>query len=146
MNDEEEVERVWKEVTESIKKGYGKVREELIPKVIKKFLENGWVLIEGDLEAIDRLEWEVYTPNTEENRWFTIFQFMPFYYFGVGKKTKKLQEYLKIDDDQLKRLLKMKLKTIDMQTIGAETTFYKSEKTKEIVINEICASYERKVD
>ena len=61
-------------------------------------LSRDWILITGDSEALTRLEYEVYTPNTFKNADFEAV-FIPGSSLFIGRKRPELKNLLQLKDD-----------------------------------------------
>jgi hypothetical protein len=71
--------------------------------LVRRKLNSGWILVDGDIKGIQNLENTIYTPNTKKNRFFEAL-YLPatnmnntFFIFRIffAKKTKDLKKFLK---------------------------------------------------
>ena len=79
-----------------------------VPKLIRRRLMSGWVIVIGEPHCVENLEYEVYTPGTEENANFEalILPGFPPTWFYLVKKTPRLRELMKdLSDEEFETLL-----------------------------------------
>jgi len=74
-------------------------------KKVEELLKNNWILIMGDIECIQKLEFTLYTPGTERNKDFIVILMPKFLHLVLVRKTKELQEYLKLPEETFRNLL-----------------------------------------
>ena len=76
--------------------GLGLMSLDELKTMLKWKLKNGWIIFSGDVDAFSIIENTVYTPRTSENKFFEIVMHPMFIGcgFAIGKRTKKLEEFL----------------------------------------------------
>lgn len=68
------------------------VNTEEAKQYVKSKLLNQWVILDGDLDTIERLENSIYTPGTPKNREFEIALLSPFQRIFLAKKNAALKK------------------------------------------------------
>ena len=73
---------------------------EEVREVLKKELMDGYVMLAGEIKAIEYIEYNLYPPKSELSKLFKVFfcPSLPYNGFFLCKKTKELEEFLKIPD------------------------------------------------
>jgi len=74
-------------------------------KKIEELLKNDWILVMGEIECIQKLEFTIYTPGTERNKDFIVIFLPKLLQIVLVRKTKELQEYLKLPEEIFKNML-----------------------------------------
>ena len=96
---------------------------------IRRMLEEGWFIVIGDIRCIQKLEWEVYTPGTSENRNFIgVYGFVPVF---LARKTSRLRDFLSrhgLSDDELRRLVLVRYYWVSEESCIMDSLFRKDEK------------------
>lgn len=112
--------------------GFRLIDPDEVPRLIRERLMNGWVLVVGEPRCIERLEYEVYTPGTVENRNFEALMAssrygFPLVFMYFARKTPRLRELLNyLSDEEYDTLLMLVFHTAMgedrclAETIGAK--------------------------